>query len=254
MPFRRFLLAVALSGACAGACAQELPKAWSDFSALTLSFSEDEAKGTTWSGVFDEKAHDFLIDLQVVGPEPAKGRVGMLGGRVMVSKGMTLRPGYEIDAIDGPVLSMRLVLTVLGRVFPDGPGQIVGLVDVGRDDDVGIRFGTPSASGYIAGPWRVAGKVENYKAGVVTFDLRMTVPAQAPGATSATGTLNFKGRLAVRSAPVFRDSDSIEGWTVYALGPQTQRRGAGTLDYGARPMATPGVKTIGELRAFVARK
>jgi hypothetical protein len=248
---RNILLAAA--ALAAPAFAQDLPKTWADFSTLTLNFSEDQSKGTTWSGVFDEKARDFLIDVQMLDPQPAKGRVGMVAGRVMVSKGMTLRPGYEIDAIDGPILSMRLVLTVLGRVFPDGPGAIVGLAEVGRDDDVGIRFGTPSASGYIAPPWRVSGTVENYNAGAVAFDLRMTVPAQVKDAKNATGVLNFKGRLATRTGPVFRDGDSLEGWTVYTLGPQAQRRGTGTLDYGAKPIATPrGVKTFGELRAFAA--
>ncbi len=242
LPAQRAFLAPILFTLCTAAVADALPKSWNEFTTVTLIFSEGDSRGTTWSGVFDHKTNDFLLDVQVREPEPMKGSVGMVGGRFMVSRGLTLRRGHELDAIDGPVLSMRLALTVLGRLFPDGPDTVKGLEQVGRDDDVGIRFATPSASGTIAAPWRVSGSVENYNAGAVTFDLAMTVPAQTTRAKAATGTLNLKGRLGMRTEPVFREDASLEGWSVYRVGRQ------------ATPAKAPGLKTIADLRASIAEK
>ena len=242
-PGRRALLGSALFTLCTAALADcrdkecELPASWNEFTAVTLTFSEGDSKGTTWSGVFDHKTHDFLIDVQVREPVPMKGTVGMVGGRVMISKGLTLRRGAEIDEIDGPVLSMRIALIVLGRLFPDGPNSVIGLEQVGRDDDVGIKFATPSAMASIGAPWRASGAVENYNAGAVAFDLTLTVPAQTPTAKTATGTLNFKGRLSMRAEPVFRENASLDGWTVYGVGGQA-----------------PQLKTIADLRKIIAEK
>ena len=89
-PGRRALLGSALFTLCTAALADcrdkecELPASWNEFTAVTLTFSEGDSKGTTWSGVFDHETHDFLIDVQVREPVPMKGAVGMVGGRVMI--------------------------------------------------------------------------------------------------------------------------------------------------------------------------
>src|SRR5262249_32239169 len=144
------------------------------FTAVTLTFAEGGSPGTSWSGVFDESARDFLLDVQLREPDLVRGKVGLVGGRAMIVQGLKLTRGAEIDAMDGPILSMRLALTVLERLFPDGPGSIKGLMDVShKDDEVAIRFATPSASGQIPAPWSATGKVENYNKGVVNFDLQL---------------------------------------------------------------------------------
>jgi hypothetical protein len=248
-PACRALAAAFLLGACAGALAQDAPTTWNGFTAAALTFAEGDSKGTTWSGVFDEERRDFLLDVQLREPEPMRGRVGLVGGRVMIVRGLKLQPGNEIDAMDGPILSMRLALTVLGRLYPAGPGAVVGLQNVNHHDDVGMRFATPSASGAIPAPWSATGRIENRNAGVVNFDLTLTVPAQTPAAKSATGALHLKGRLATRTAPVFREDMPLEGWAIYSLGPVRRPGGTG---FGARPETNADAKTIAELRRAAA--
>ena len=172
--FRGVLLLVLATAASAA----DVPATWSGFSAVTLTFAEGRSLGTTWTGVFDDAKRDFLLDVQLREPEPMRGKVGLVGGRVMIVRGLELAPGAEIDAIDGPVLSMRLALTVLARLFPNGPHTVLGLQRVTREDDVGIEFSTPTASGSIGAPWHVSGSVENYNTDVVNFDLALTVPAR----------------------------------------------------------------------------
>jgi hypothetical protein len=245
----RAVLGAFVLGLGTSAAAADVPPTWDGFSAVTLTFAEEKSNGTTWSGVFDDERRDFLLDVQLRDPEPMRGKVGLVGGRVMIVRGLKLAPGAEIDAMDGPVLSMRLAITVLARLFPDGPHTVLGLQRVTRDEDVGIQFATPSASGSIGAPWRVSGSVENYKTDVVNFDLRLTVPART-GAKGATGNIRLKGRLSKRTGPVFRDDMPLEGWSLYTLGRVTRPGGSAT--FGARPERAD-VKTIAELRRAIAQ-
>ena len=248
LPGRSRLAAFLLACACA-APAAGVPATWNDFSAVTLTFAEGKALGTTWTGVFDDARRDFLLDVQIREPEPMQGQVGLVGGRVMIVRGLKLEPGAEIDAMDGPVLSMRLALVVLGRLFPNGPHTVLGLQRVTRDDEVGIQFSTPTAVGSIGAPWRVSGSVENYNTDVVNFDLTLTVPARN-GPKGATGTVRLKGRLSARTGPVFRDDMRLDGWTVLTLGRVARPGGATT--FGAKREPGTDVRTIAELRRAIA--
>ena len=181
------------------------------------------------------------------------GNIGLVGGQVMLSKGLTLEPGYEIDALDAPVLSMRLVMIVLKRVFPKGPDQVVGPTEVDHTEWVGIKYATPSASGYIPAPWHVKGEVSRRADGTLPFELALSFPTQAQDKQSGSLTLNMKGELGVLGRPVFRDTDSLEGWTTYGLGlQQTTQEGGTLLDYGAGPQEATRYRTIGDVRAFIA--
>ena len=244
------LFAVLFFCACTAVRAQETPAAWTGFNAIALTFAEGRSPGTTWSGAFDEQRHDFLLDVQLREPEPMRGKVGLVGGRVMIVTGLELRPGAEIDAMDGPILSMRLAMAVLGRLFPDGPRSVLGLQKVDRGDEVGIEFATPSARGAIGAPWTVTGSVENYNAGAVNFDLTLTVPSKtAP--KPATGTIHLVGRLAMRTQPALADDMPLDGWSIYTLGPLVVP-GAGSR-FGARPSPKADVKTVGDVRRALAQ-
>ena len=241
--FAAFLLLL-----CATVGAAEPPTAWTGFTAITLTFTEGRSPGTTWSGNFDEEQRDFLLDVQLRDPEPMRGKVGLVGGRVMIVRGLRLAPGAEIDAMDGPILSMRLAIAVLGRVFPDGPKSVIGLQKVERTDEVGIEFSTPSARGAIGAPWSLTGSVENYNSGVVNFDLTLTVPSKA---APATGTIHLVGRLAQRTEPALADNMALDGWSIYTLGPVVVP-GKGTR-FGARPAPSAEVKTVGDVRRALAQ-
>lgn len=229
--------------------------AWAAFTRITLRQSvsgSDEA--IEWLGLFDHKALDVSIDIATHGTkEPMAGTVGLVGGHVMLTKGLKLQPGYEIDALDAPVLSMRLVMILMKRVFPKGPDQIMGPTNVDHTGRVGIKYATPSASGYIAAPWYVKGKVSRVADGTLPFELALSFPVQQQDKQVSSLTIDMKGELAVLGRPVFRDTDSLEGWTTYGLGPQQTKQGSSTiLDYGAKAQEDARYRTIGDIRAFIA--
>ncbi len=229
--------------------------AWAVFTRVALRQSVSGSdKAIEWLGSFDHETLDVSIDIATHGAkEPMAGTVGLVGGQVMLTRGLSLQPGREIDALDAPVLSMRLVMILLKRAFPKGPGEIVGPTDVDQAGRVGIKYATPSASGYIPAPWHVKGKVSRLADGTLPFELALSFPLQRQDKQRGSLTINMKGELAMLGRPVFRDTDSLEGWTTYGLGPQQTKQGSSTiLDYGAKPQEATRYRTIGDVRAFIA--
>lgn len=231
------------------------PAAWASFTRVVLKLTAgDSDAGAVWHASFDQETMDALIESEMHGPDIAqKGTIALVGGRIMLSKGMELKPGYEIDALDAPVLYIKLAMIVLGRVLPDGPEAISGHRDVDLTDTTGIKYATMSASGYIPAPWQVQGRVERDAGGSVTFDLALTYPLEQADGEGGTYTMHMNGTLAMRDGPVFRDDDSLEQWTVYSVGPrEIKTEGGMILDYGATPENESEYRTIGDLRSFIA--
>lgn len=229
--------------------------AWVPFTRITLRQSvSGSPESVEWAGLFDHSTLDVSIDMATHGTkEPMTGTVAVVGGQVMLTKGLNLHPGYEIDALDAPVLSMRLVMIVLNRVFPKGPDGIVGTQKIDRTDKVGIKYATQSASGYIAAPWHVTGKVSKLANGSVSYDIALSFPAQQQDNPNNKMTVYMKGEFSVLGHSVFSDTDSLDGWTTYGLGPQQTKQGSSTiLDYGAKPQEAADYRTIGDIRQFIA--
>jgi hypothetical protein len=229
--------------------------AWAVFTHIVLKQSSPETPDyTELHASFDHQANDASID--IVSRESDKstsGTIALVGGQVMLSKGLKLDRGYEIDALDAPVLSIKLLMIMLGRVFPNGPEGVAGVRHIDRTDNDGIKFATSSATGYIPAPWHVQGKVSKLADGSVAFDLALSRPANGRNGDKETYTMNMAGELSMLGHPVFFDSDSLDGWTTYGIGPQVIKQETGTIyDYGAKPHAGSVYKTIGDIRAFIA--
>jgi len=241
-----------------GACGEDQEcddiSAWAVFTKIALKQSYSGSAATMeWEGAFDPETHDASIYISMRGSkEPMTGTVGLVGGQVMLTKGLQLQPGYEIDALDAPVLSMRLAMIVLNRLFPKGPDAIEGTVNIDRTDQVGIEYATPSASGYIPAPWHAKGTVSRLVDGKVSFEIALSFPMGGQDQQKNDFTINTKGEFAKLGRPVFRDADSLEGWTTYGLGPQQSKLDSSTImDYGAKPQQVV-YRTIGDVRASLA--
>lgn len=231
------------------------PSAWARFTTIDLTVSSpDFPEVFRWNGRFDHEVLDIAIDVDApkVKP-PQKGTVALVGGRIMLTRGIAMESGSEIDALDAPVLNMKLAMILLGRVFPEGPSGISGQRRIDRTDKVGIKYATPSASGYIPAPWRLKGKVAKLAGERVAYDLALTFPADQPGRKRKTVTMKMNGEFGMLGRPVFLDTDSLEGWTTYGLGPRQMKQGSSTIvDYGAAPDTGSPYRTVGDIRAFVA--
>jgi hypothetical protein len=247
------LVTVSASGYCACGKDPECDdiEAWAGISAFTLNYSQAGDEGSyQWRGDIDPKTNDLLIHIDLKGKQPMKGEVGMVGGYVMLSRGLELPRGSEIDVIDAPVLNLRLVAIILSRLFPGGPATIKER-NIDQSFNVGVKFATPSAEGYIAAPWTVRGKVARGAKDAIVFDLSLTSPSDRKGNTY---TQRITGDLSLVPHAVFDDAMSLDGWRTYGVGVQVESQGGSTTyDYGAKPQASPQYKTIGDLRGFIRK-
>jgi len=197
---------------------------------------------------------DFLL---TAGARPGRnareGRVLVVGGQAMVVDGLDLEPGYEIDAIDMPAFHFQLLYAVLEQIFPGGPASVSGKRAVEHaEDNSAIRVGTASATGEFAAPWFAKGTVSRGEDANVDFDLDFTFTVDPD--TALTFTLHLLGTWTGASrAFAIGDEFSIDGWTVFAIGPdEAETDGGIATEIGARATGA-SYRTVGELRAELER-
>lgn len=255
------LLLCASMSASAKECDPECdgPTPWSDFTSITLKVTYVDARWSAkWRGEFDHSNYDMKIDIDIPSKDqPVKGTVAMVAGQTMITKGLDLPNGSEIDALDAPILNMRLLMSLLGRAMPKGPEGFAKEITIRhREAKTAIRFATPSASGHITAPWRVDGRLKKLPNGSVAYDLLLVGGSQDPlGNKSPPMKTRMSGELAMRTGPVLVDTMALTGWKVYGVGPQMERRGGSTiLDYGAKAEADARYRTIADIREAVAEE
>jgi len=223
------------------------------FPAISLSMGPaDGAPTATWRGRFDHKTNDIVIDADVKGDAGAmKGAVAMVGGRVMLTRDLKLERGYEIDALDAPVLTMTLVMRLLSRIFPDGPSSVPAEKHVDRTDKVGIKLATPSADWRIPGPWHLVGVVKKAAGGAIAYDLVLSYSGDGPKGAS-TQAMRLQGELAALDKPPLPDTMSLEGWVSYGVGVQQEKsEGSTAYDYVAKRDGNSRFKTVADVRAYM---
>ena len=231
------------------------PSAWMNFTDIVLKVSwQGSTQQAEWHGLLDHESNDLMIESHQQGADGStSGSIAMVGGRVMLSKGLDLMPGYEIDALDAPVLSMKLVMILLGRTFPDGPDKITQSREIDRTGDVGIKYATPSASGYIPAPWHLKGAVAKLAADRVGYNFTLTYSTEDRKGDRKQYRFDMLGELGMLKHAVFLDTDSVEGWRTYGIGPQVIKQAKGTIyDFGAAPDTAQKYMTIGDIRKFIA--
>lgn len=241
--------------ACGDPCGK--PTLWADFNAVTLKVTAPNAHGyAIWNSKYDKETFDIQIDVEASdGKEIKKGKILMVGGRVMATKGPVTEPGYEIDSLDEAILQQQLVVRMLGESLPKGPADIKGVKAIDfTKTKTGIKFATPSASGFIAPPWTVKGEIKVIANDVVEYSLLLTSgtkgkPADQGGEYSA----HFDGKLSKTESAKISDTLSLEGWDLYGVGVKTRKEGKATAyDYGATP-ATTAYKSIADVRKKLAQ-
>jgi len=155
-----------------------------------------------------------------------------------------LEKGYEIDALDGVVLSLKLALELLRAAAPGGPTGITQKTafDV-KEDRQSIAVNTASASGGLEAPWTLHAIIEPLSADQWSFEL-LAKHGEA---------IHIKGTWQKEVAPpTFGDDLSLDGWQILSIGPIKTTDGSSTiLDYGAQ-ISQKHPKTLGELRKMPA--
>ena len=223
-------------------CAAGSP--WAAFTQFRVALRSEEHSGTTTMTM--HSADDFSIDIE---DAPAThGRIIVLAGRAMLMKDAQHETGYEIDALDAPVLMHQLVITLLDQAFPKGPSSVSGTIPISVVQKTrAIRIATQSADGAIQAPWTLTGTAQRAESRI-SYDLQLAFTAD-----SSETKIGFTGfwEKAPLATPL-DDRMSLAGWTVHWLTPMTSTSEQGTiLDYGAKPAAQQWAD-VGALRKYIA--
>ncbi len=226
-----FVICLSHQGICAASQKENCddpcgkPTAWENFNSFELRVKVPGKSGNQfWRGRFDKESDDIQIEVESTdGHKTTKGRILLVGGRVMAIQGPIAEAGYEIDALDAPVLYQKLVIRLLGEAFPDAPAGTVGerSIDV-KNATTGIQFATPSAQGFIEAPWHLTGTVNTHSPNNVQYELALTAAGPASGG-SRNYVANFEGRLSNIATARIDDHMQLDGWKVLVLGVQTRQ-------------------------------
>jgi len=199
--------------------------------------------------MFMMKGNDARIE--VSGKSDGKSHTGSLmivSGNRMLARNVPMERGMEIDALDGPVLQVRLALELLGRAFPGGPTSVTTsrTVDVTERKE-SIKVNTASAGGEYPAPWTLKGSGKEEDSRKV-FDLVFRC-------AGVEQVINLKGSWRAKKVQdELPDSLSVTGWRVFAIGPYSRQDGGGTIyDYGAQEIRKT-FRTLGEVRQDAARQ
>ena len=172
-----------------------------------------------------------------------EGDVLLIGGYALALKGGHVEPGYEGDYLDGPVLAMEAVITLLDVAIPAGPKAVkdrhqVMVNELRRQ----ISTATPSASAQYGAPWSVKGEVRRVSEKTLAYDLAFTFVPLDPFGLRRVGqppqTFTFRGTLDFPSErTALPDDFDLTGWNVLGPGP-----------------AEPKPQTVGDVRAQIKRE
>lgn len=219
-------------------CDPNCDAAWAKYSAITVNaIDAGSPVSASWRLYFDHERRDIRIEADFPGPSGRmRGTIALIGGRVLMSRGLELPRGGEINAVDTPIMAIKLITAVLGRAVDVSPEALRGEKPVKhRETSVGIRFATPTAEAYLAAPWTAEGTVGKVANGDVRYDVRIAGPTRDPyGRPGAPIDSRFIGRFSVAPTPVLDDAMPLAGWTMYS------------------PRAGE-MKTVGEVRAALAQ-
>ena len=177
------------------------------------------------------------------------GEMYVIGGQILLAKGVEMSLGKEIDAVDAPGLQVQLALKLLEKAVPAGPSSVrtTKSIDVSEATEP-IEVATPSAGGAYAAPWQLKGTVKRVDAKRVAFDFQFKVE-QAAQPFMLSGTWER-----ATPKPVFSDLLNISAWRAFTLGPHETKSGRGTiLDYGAQELPKR-FATLGDARTAAKKR
>lgn len=205
-----------------------------------------------WRYEFAEN-RDLKLGVSIAsGENTQSGAVFLIDSSTMLTNGLTLTPGQEIDTLDVPVLTLQLVLDLLERTFPDGPSKIHGEQPAHSADNAnGLKIAARGAKGYIPAPWRLDGKVERISSSKILFDLTLAFKPMLGNADEQV--MQFAGFWEQRPTRAkFSDATKIEGWAIHRI-TQTKEPDSGIAlsEFRATPMGDV-FPTLGALRRHIS--
>lgn len=249
-----FVVIVSLVFSVSSFAANQAPKLdqkasrWLDASWIELVIKDNQNDWLgNWQIAFDHPSNNVQIDKDdQFNGQRLKGSLIVINGETLLAKGLNLQPGYEIDALDTPVLMTQLLLTLLDKAVDISPSSLTNKHNIEHHEaTMPIRVATKSASAFFKAPWSVSGELTKTGKQNVNYKLEF----QTVLGEDIKYIVSMSGLLNHQAAVKLDDEMPLAGWTVYSLGPTTE----GQFSYGAQELITSAT-TIGQLRQQLKNK
>jgi hypothetical protein len=239
--------------ACKGAeCDRNTP--WKKLTQVSLIASEPDSPALEiYRAEFDPARGDVAINVDLRRADgDVRGTVAMVGGRVLLTRGLAVETGRELEAFDLPMLNIQLAQILLGRALPEGPDTLRGERRIEHQGKVPIDYGTAGARGRIEAPWKVTGRVARVQTGAIHYDLLLEAPLKDTRKKGEKLRMQLQGELAMLGRAVFPDDAKLDGWTAYIVGPRAEKRGDRTvMVFGATPERAGRFATVADVREYI---
>lgn len=220
---------------------------WQDINSLKLSVEDNQNSWkANWFITIDKEKNTISIEKDdYFHNQNLKGTLIVLAGKTMLSKGLILRKGYEIDALDTPIIMMQLLFDILNKVLPSGPASITKNLKIAHSEaNIPIHISTKSASAHFNAPWVVNGLFSQPTIDTIKYDFSFATSVH----DGINYTLKMNGELHQKPNQTLDDTMALDGWKVYQLGPTNSHgKEVTSFDYGAQ-LIDYKASTLGELR------
>ena len=204
------------------------------------------------------KPSDVQFEIENSSERPVS-RMMLIAGQVLAFRDVEVKPGYEIDVLDGAMLTLKLSAELLAVALPNGLDAAGHHHDIKIDNGPrDITVGSASAFGAFSRPWSLLGTVDKPSENRIEFQF---VFKSKPGEASSSRdfwspafAMEISGMFE-RTQSRFRidDAISLAGWSIHNLGPRiTKEGGSTTMDFGTTPNPT-SFATIADVRRHIAR-
>lgn len=211
---------------------------WTDFTKLFIKLNPDRSDYLFLT--FERyRDNDEKIDIE---SSKQTGTVLVVNDQYMLTRGLDLRPGFEIDILDRPLLTRGLILKLLYSSFPKGPPTKQGAYPIDHIDNFhSLHVSTRSTSEDYLAPWDIQGNIDCIEPGGLSFKFSANFskekkPWEILGEWIAQATIT-----------PYPDQMSIAGWEVYKLGHFLKDIKDEKIDvFGATRVSD--FKTLGEIR------
>jgi hypothetical protein len=195
----------------------------------------------------------YLSDSITVSPGSQQGAILVVAEKAMLTRSLEIEKGYELYALDGATLLYHLALSLLDRIYPEGPADINERRQIDFTElSEAVYVSTTSAFINFYAPWSVKGYVEKKKKERITYDIifNWTIPDKG-----GSENIQFFGDwIRTNETLTLPDDLKLDEWRIYRLGLVEKQIGARRIyDIGAILSATR-YTTLGELRSAIAEE
>ncbi len=222
---------------------------WAAANVVSLTITNaNEGRSSRSTLIVDDPINLTLVVDRVFRGQPEHGTIKVVEGRVMLTRGLTLEKGYEIDALDGPILYHQLAIILLAHSIISGPDQLNGTQSINIDERKRtLRAATMSASINIPPPWKLKGLVSRKSLDTIDFSLQLAFEGNG-----ATSTMSFDGSWQkLDIAPQTDPSMLLADWRLYPLGVVVTNLNDNSGENSAGGATPTSPTTIGELRESI---